>query len=199
MEAPLLHGRPVCRVEGLDRFRAEGGYRGWLSDVIERLRASGLVVPQRALVDLRRPRVPCWSTECPPTAAERGQVQLWDNHGVETGSVPQLIDDVISFGEAACSPKRWLSDGQAVARARPEGPKPERRCVLALSRVDGRRGDTDDSLPGVPIAVFTTHATAAGAVHRLERRKVLDSPPCGPGREADRYNVRCQHQIERAC
>ncbi len=170
----------------------------WIGRAVQALRDQGLVVHYGRWLVPGRPRVLLiehWQ------GAERladAKYRLWADHGIPAPQQDHLIDGVISFADAAV---RLFS---ALCDSRNAGPKPpaanapiighfhEWMGGLAISEIRRR---------GLPVAcVFTTHATLLGRYIASSRDDFYDQLRwIDDAAEAQRFNIVCQHGIERAC
>lgn len=202
-KAPLLTqrwGDRYCMIGPWEPAKAavefeESRNTGWIGRALDRLREQGLVVHYGRWLIPGKPRALLIEYALPPDRLAAAKYRLWQDHGIETPGGDGLIDMVVSFADAC----RRLFEALCEQKLPGKGGGPafiahfhEWLGGLAIPML--RRAN-------LPIAtVFTTHATLLGRYIASSREDFYDQLPyLDQGAEAARYNVRTQHNIERAC
>ena len=201
---------------------------GWVGRMIESLAAEGLVIRHGRWLVPGRPRVLLVEHESLRNQIDEIKFRLWEQHGIESPSGDGLIDGSIMFGEAVrrlmvAAARAWMGpdaceldehgnepestettgerNGQHAAA--PTGKQASRRMIahyhewlggVALPLLNRQH-------PHLPVAsVFTTHATQLGRTIAWGDEWFYDHLPfLDHTHEAAKFNIRCQHGIERAC
>lgn len=172
---------------------------GWMSRVMELLTAQGLRVHHGRWLISGRPRVLLLEHGLPTHELDRVKFRLWHDHGVDSPAGDGLIDGVISFADAVRRLFEAICFERSLAPGRSGGGTPivvghfhEWMGGLAIPMI--RREN-------LPVGtVFTTHATLLGRFIAMCEGNLYDRlGNIDDAAEAARYNIRCQHAIERAC
>lgn len=169
---------------------------GWMKAVVELLATEGLVVHYGRWLVPGNPR--CLLVEHGLSEHDLGKVKyrLWKEHGIEVPAGDAVIDLAVTFGDAV---RRVLG---AVCHVSSTHKNPEKRRVLAhfhewlggLAIPMARK----DRMPVT--CVFTTHATLLGRYIASNEEGFYDRlQGRNDAAEAAKYNIRCQHAMERAC
>jgi len=161
-----------------------------LATVIEVLDATGVQARYGRWLIGGRPQVILLTNRASQGDLNQMKYFLWADHGLEIPPHDQLVDDVVRFAHAA----RMLL--RALVQHRPDMPIiahfHEWMGGLAIPLL--RR----DQLPLA--TVFTTHATILGRYLAPNLDRFYDAlPHLDPAAEAERYQVKHLHGIERAC
>jgi glycogen synthase len=172
---------------------------GWLGRALATLEEHGLVVHHGRWMVSGRPRVLLLEHRALWHQLDAVKYRLYADHGIESPSGDGLIDDVILFSEgvrrlfeAMCF-ERSLAPGKGGAGGRSiVGHFHEWMGGLAIPMIRKQN---------LPVAsVFTTHATLMGRYLAMSDDNLYDHLHWYNDREvAEKYNIRCQHAIERAC
>jgi glycogen synthase len=173
---------------------------GWMGRLVSALREEGLVVHHGRWLVPGNPRVLLIDHALSREELNKVKFRLWSDHRIESPSTDPLIDSAISFGDAVrrvlekaahfwCGPGargRQVQERQIAAHFH------EWLGGLALPML--RKAD-------LPIAcIFTTHATLLGRYIASNEEGFYDRlPTIKPDAEAERYGVKTQYQMERAC
>ncbi|MBX3357180.1 MAG: glycogen/starch synthase [Phycisphaeraceae bacterium] len=184
---------------------------GWIAKVVDDLGAQGVIAHHGRWLIPGRPRVLLLEFRPGPAELQELKYFVWEHHGIETPGDVWMIDGVVALAEASrrllhAVSRRWAAASEADAGAdeghpSTSGPlRPGRRVVahfhewLAGLAIPMIRRD------GLPVAtVFTTHATILGRSMAWNDEAFYDHLPwVNQAEEAGRFNVRCQHAIERA-
>lgn len=173
---------------------------GWIAGALAKLRSEGLMVRYGRWLVPGRPRVLLIEHWVSPERQAIIKFDLWKDHGIESPGHDWLVDGVVTFADAC----RRLFEALAEARE-----AEERAGKLGVpSAILGHFHEWMGGLAipmlrrrGIPVAtVFTTHATILGRYIASSREDFYDQLPwLDQAVEAERYNVRTQHGIERAC
>lgn len=195
---------------------------GWVGRMIEALGAEGLPVRHGRWLVPGRPRVLLVEHQSIRQQLDEIKYRLWEHHGIESPPGDGLIDGSILLGECVrrlmlAAARAWMGpdavdqddhesgeggDGHA-------GPEPAhgrgspRRLIahyhewlggVALPLLHRQH-------PNLPVArVFTTHATQLGRTIAWGDEWFYDHLPfLDHKHEAAKFNIGCQHGIERAC
>lgn len=162
-----------------------------LAGTLKALEAVGLRARYGRWLVTGRPRVILLDHRVPPDRLSEMKYYLWADHHLDLPGGDPLIDDVVSFAYAV----RQLLE--AVSAHRPSqdiiAHFHEWMGGLAIPLLRRR--------PELPIAtVFTTHATILGRYMAPHRERFYDElPAIDPAAEAERYQIKPVHTIERAC
>jgi len=201
---------------------------GWVGRTVEALAAEGLNVRHGRWLVPGRPRVLLVEHESLRGQLDEIKFRLWDQHGIESPAGEGLIDGSIMFGEAVrrlmvAAARAWMgpgateldehgNEGEGLESAAETnghrsggggGKQPSRRMIahyhewlggVALPLLNRQH-------PNLPVAsVFTTHATQLGRTVAWGDEWFYDHLPfLDHTHEAAKFNIRCQHGIERAC
>jgi glycogen(starch) synthase len=174
---------------------------GWMKQVVELLASQGLTVHYGRWLIPGNPRCLLVEHQMSTHDLDAVKYRLWNDHKIECPAGDGTIDLAVSFGDAV---RRVLG---AVCHVSTTHKNPEKRKVLAhfhewlggLAIPMARR----DRMPVT--TVFTTHATLLGRYIASNEENFYDTlgGPGRPGRnaefEAGKYNIKCQHAMERAC
>lgn len=185
---------------------------GWIGRALASLEAQGLKVHHGRWLVPGRPRALLLETWLPQHKLAEVKYQMWADHGIEFPGGDSLVDGVVSFShglyklfEALCD-QRWSGPaaaapaaGTASARA---GLRTSPRIILAhFHEWMGGLCIPNIRRANLPVAsVFTTHATLLGRYlasadeHFYDRLSRYDHE-----REAKKFNIATQHNVERAC
>ncbi len=169
---------------------------GWMKQVIEMLAAEGLTVHYGRWLVSGNPRCLLVEHHLPPHELDKIKYRLWKDHNIECPAGDATIDTAISFGEAV---RRVLG---AVSHVSTTHKNPEKRRVLAhFHEWLGGLAIPLVRHDRMPITcVFTTHATLLGRYIASNEESFYDTlHGRNDAAEAGRYNIRCQHAMERAC
>ena len=175
--------------------------QGWIGRAIDSLREQGLVVRHGRWLVPGRPRALLIEYWLQPDKLGEAKYRFWTDHGIETPSGDRLIDEVVMFGDACRRLFEALAEHRAAGtpgRPKPTGQKTiiahfhEWMAGLAIPEIRKRK---------LPVAtIFTTHATLLGRYMASSEHDFYDKLPwIDQAEAATRYNVRTQHNIERAC
>ncbi len=204
---------PLMQQRWADRYLLVGPYEpakaglefepghasGWLARALQKLKEEGLHVHYGRWLVPGRPRVLLVDYHLSVERLNAVKYYLFADHGIETPTGDGLVDGVVAFGDGvrrlvqAVAEARALSQGQhANAFAGVVAHFHEWMGGLAIPLLRKRK---------VPVAtVFTTHATLLGRYVASSREDFYDQLRfLDDAREAAHFNVRTQHQIERAC
>jgi glycogen(starch) synthase len=169
---------------------------GWLGAALEELRAQGIRAHHGRWLVPSKPRAILLEHGDIVRLAEVRE-RLRREHGIDCRGGDPLLDDVLTFGDAAT---RLL---EAIARhwVGSEGRKPRTRRVLA--HFHEWLGGVPVPLlrrSGAPVAtVFTTHATQVGRYAASNEADFYDRlAGLDPAAKAEQYAIRAKHEIERA-
>jgi glycogen(starch) synthase len=177
---------------------------GWLAKALHKLGEEGLTVHYGRWLVPGRPRVLLVDHGVSAAHLAEVKTKLWTEHGIETPANDPMIDGVCSFADGV----RRLVEAVVEARAVPGS---ERGAGQAPAGNSGVVVHFHEWLGGlaipllrrrkIPVAtVFTTHATLLGRYIASSREDFYDQLRFLDDRaEAIRFNVKTQHQIERAC
>ena len=171
---------------------------GWMKQVVELLAEQGLTVHYGRWLVQGNPRCLLLEHRLSTHELDKVKYRLWKEHAIECPPNEAVVDLAVSFGEAV---RRVLG---AVCHVSTTHKNPEKRRVLAhfhewlggLAIPMARR----DHMPVT--TVFTTHATMLGRYVASNEEGFYDSlakGTCNPEFESGKYNIRCQHAMERAC
>jgi glycogen(starch) synthase len=173
---------------------------GWMGQVVRSLEEQGVVAHHGRWIVPGRPRVILLEHELSPERLDGVRHRLQHDHGIEWSPGDPLVDAAISFGEAvrmlfvtAC--RHWADDSDELRRKR------DRRVLGHFHEWQGSLAIPLLRREGAPVAtVFTTHATLLGRYIASSEEGFYDRlMSIDASAEAARYDVRTQHQIERAC
>ncbi len=169
---------------------------GWMKQVVELLASQGLNVHYGRWLVPGNPRCLLLEHHLPTAEIDRVKYRLWKDHQIECPAGDGVVDTAVSFGEGV---RRVLG---AVCHVSNTHKNPEKRRVLAhFHEWLGSLAIPMARQDRMPVTcVFTTHATLLGRYIASNEENFYDTLS---GRnhevEADRYNIRCQHRMERAC
>ena len=169
---------------------------GWMKQVVDLLASQGLTVHYGRWLVPGNPRCLLLEHHLPAHELDRIKYILWQHHGIECPAGDPTVDLAVSFGEAS---RRVLA---AVCHVSSTHKNPEKRRVLAhfhewlgglaipLARHDR-----------MPVTcVFTTHATLLGRYIASNDENFYNHLGWfNDAEQAGKYNIRCQHAMERAC
>ncbi len=171
----------------------------WLGRVIETLASEGLTVRHGRWLIPGKPRVLLVELRLNKERLDSAKYRLWDHHKIESPSNDPVVDRAIGFAEAVLQILQTVGNelSYAIVRA---GQMPS-RVVAHFHEWQGGLAIPLMRRTGVPIAVvFTTHATTLGRYIASNEPGFYDRlASIRHDEAATRYNVRTQHQIERAC
>jgi len=170
--------------------------KGWLADVITLLDSQGLKVHHGGWLVAGNPRVLLLEHRVPVRRLDELKYELFREHGITSPPGDQYIDDAIMFGDAV---RKLL---RAVAARAASGAQDTPRHVIAhLHEWLGGLAIPLIRREKLPVAtVFTTHATLLGRYMASNEDRFYDHLRFkNDAEEAGRYNIRCQHAMERAC
>ena len=179
---------------------------GWVGRMIDALGAEGLAVRHGRWLVPGRPRVLLIEHEALRHQLDENKYRLWEHHGIPSPAGEGLIDGSILFGEAVrrllvAAAREWIGPG--AEEGAPEGKRSDRRLIahfhewlggVALPLLHRQH-------PKLAAATaFTTHATQLGRTIAWGDEWFYDHLPfLDHAHEAEKFNIRCQHGIERAC
>lgn len=170
---------------------------GWLARAIASLESQGLKVHYGRWLVSGRPRTILLEHALPKDRLAIIKYNLWTDFGIETPTDDPLIDPVVSFADAV---QRLLA---AICEHRPASARGTHTATMVAHFHEWMGGLAIPTIrrKKLPIAsVFTTHATLLGRYVASARDDFYDQLPwIDDQAEATRFNVRPQHQIERAC
>jgi len=190
---------------------------GWIGRALATMEAQGLKVHHGRWLVPGRPRALLLETWLPQHKLAEVKYQLWADHGIEFPGGDMLVDGVVSFShglhklfEALCD-QRWSGPGTGAvtggaigsgAGAPRAGLRTSPRIILAhFHEWMGGLCIPNIRRANLPVAsVFTTHATLLGRYlasadeHFYDRLSRYDH-----SREAQKFNIGTQHNVERAC
>ncbi len=201
-KAPLMTARwgdRYCMVGPYEPARAQVEFEesrpvGWIGRAIDRLREQGLNVRHGRWLVPSRPRVLLLEHWLSPERLAEVKYRLWEQHGIETPGGDGLVDMVVTFAEAS---RRLL---EALCEQRPQTRAGHQPLVAHFHEWLGSLAIPLVRRQRLPVAtVFTTHATILGRYIASSREDFYDQLPwLDNAHEAQTYNVRTQHAIERA-
>lgn len=193
---------------------------GWVGRMLDALKAEGLIVRHGRWLVPGRPRVLLVEHESLRPQLDEIKYRLWEQHGIESPAGDGLIDGSILFGDGVrrlmvAAARAWMGseavehaagdegEHDAEAEAGPASRSAPRRMIahyhewlggVALPLLNRQH-------PTLPVAsVFTTHATQLGRTVAWGDEWFYDHLPfLDHAHEAAKFNIRCQHGIERAC
>jgi glycogen(starch) synthase len=183
---------------------------GWLQKVIDELGAAGLVVHHGRWMIPGRPKTLLIEHALPLDRHDAVKFRLWSDHQIPMPwGRDGLIDPVVSFADAVrrlsasvCRHWRGGSTGGANAPAEdaPAG-KSTGRVIVHCHEWMGGLAIPMMRREQIPAAVvFTTHATLLGRYAASGDEWFYDHLPFyKQAEEAKKFNIECQHGIERAC
>ncbi len=171
----------------------------WLGGVIETLHTEGLVVRHGRWLIPGKPRALLVELPLTRERLDNAKYRLWDHHKIESPPHDAVVDRAIGFAEAVLQILQTVGNQLSYAIVR-RGQIPS-RAVAHFHEWQGALAVPLMRRARVPVAtVFTTHATTLGRYIASNEPGFYDR--LGSIRHdeaATRYNVRTQHQIERAC
>jgi glycogen(starch) synthase len=173
---------------------------GWIGRALRRVEEAGGAAHHGRWIVTGRPRVILLDHEWLRPQLEKLRERLKAEHGIETWSRDPLVDQVVTFAEAVrifleAATEEWCAEG---GRGRRRG---DRRVLAHFHEWLGGLAIPMLGASAQRIAtVFTTHATQLGRVIASNDEDFYEHlPAIDPDAEADRYELRAQHQIERIC
>jgi glycogen synthase len=176
---------------------------GWMGRLLAALREEGLILHHGRWLVPGNPRVLLIDPRITQETLNRLKFQLWNEHRIESPSADPLIDGAIAFGDGVRrvlekAAHFWAGPG---ARGRMVN---ERQIVAHFHEWVGGLGLPMLRPPthaGLPVAcIFTTHATLLGRYIASNEEGFYERlPSIRPDSEAERYGVKTQFQMERAC
>lgn len=169
---------------------------GWMKQVIEMLASQGLKAHYGRWLVPGRPRCVLLEHWRGPEALDEAKYRLWNDNKISTPACDSTIDLAVSFADAS---RRLLA---AVCHVSSSHKSPEKRRVLAhFHEWLGGLAIPMIRTDRMPVAVvFTTHATLLGRYIASNEENIYDTLAWrNDAIEAERYNIKPQHAIERAC
>lgn len=174
---------------------------GWVERVVDSLAAQGLRVHHGRWLISGRPKVLLLEHALPRDEINALKYRIWEHHGIESPGDNELIDGVITFGEAVRKLLRAVWEQWAAGDEENQTPAGAHRRVLAHFH-EWMAGLAIPMIrrERLPVSVvFTTHATTLGrSIAWNDERFYENLPRLDHAAEAARYNVKTQHAIERA-
>lgn len=190
-----------CLIGPYDEARAAVEFEssepsGRFGALVQQLAASRATIHHGHWLVPGRPRVLLVDPRLTVQELDRAKYELWKDHGIEFPARDSTIDLAVSFCVAVT---RLLRACAALWPPDPAGGGP--RILAHFHEWLGSLAIPGLRRERLPIAtVFTTHATLLGRYIASNDEWFYDRlPRIDPAAEAGRYNVRCQHAIERAC
>lgn len=171
----------------------------WMGRAISDLASQGITAHHGRWLIPGKPRVILLEHWRGSGAIAAAKYDFWEHHALDFPGEDWLVDGVVSFSEAVFRLIKALSDHADLSPASRTPGRPafiahfhEWMAGLAIPKI--RRYQ-------LPVAtVFTTHATLLGRYIASSEDDFYDVLPwIDHARAAERYNVRTQHSIERAC
>lgn len=161
---------------------------GWMAQVISSLKDEGLTVHHGRWLIPGNPRALLIEHALPEKRLNEVKYRLWKDHGIESPATDFYIDGAISFGDGV----RRLMEKLAADNRRIIAHCHEWQGGLALPMLRTQK---------LPLAlVFTTHATLLGRYLASAEEGFYERlPRINADAEADKFNIRTQHRMERAC
>jgi len=183
---------------------------GWIGRALDALREQGLVIRHGRWLVPGRPRVMLIEHWQGHQRLDETKYTLWKDHGIEVPSGDSLIDGVVSFADAARRLLEALCEHHAAARVGKGSASSggggmsggDHRTIIAhFHEWMGGLAIPLIRKRNTPVAtIFTTHATLLGRYMASNEHDFYDKLPwVDQGDAAGKYNIRCQHGIERAC
>jgi glycogen synthase len=173
---------------------------GWMGRLVSALRDEGLTVHHGRWLVPGNPRVLLIDHAQGREEINRLKFRLWTDHAIESPPADPLIDGAITFGEGVRRVLEkgvhfWSGEG---ARGRQVQ---ERSVVAHFHEWLGGLALPAVRKAGLPVAcIFTTHATLLGRYIASSDEGFYDRlPTIVPTAAAERYGVKTQYQMERAC
>ncbi|MDX2114806.1 MAG: glycogen/starch synthase [Planctomycetota bacterium] len=169
---------------------------GKFKALVDRLLADGLRVHHGHWLISGRPRALLLEHELPAHKLDEAKFVLWERHAIATPAGDWAVDMSVSFGRAVAlllrrAAELWPWD---VTQGSPRILAHFHEWLAGLAIPDLRR----DKLPIA--TVFTTHATLLGRYIASNEENFYDTLRSrDDAAEAQRYNVKAHHSIERAC
>jgi glycogen synthase len=172
---------------------------GWLARVVDSLQGEGLEVRFGRWLIPCKPRVMLVNFTLTHEQLGKAKYLLWEHHGIESPSTDPVIDKAIGFAEAVRKLLEAVSAELTYSVVR-RGETPS-RVVAQFHEWQGGLAIPLVRRTHLPIAtVFTTHATMLGRYVASNESEFYERLPSIDNEEAARrYNIRTQHQMERAC
>lgn len=171
---------------------------GWLATALDDLAQSGLVVHHGRWLIAGRPRVLLIEHELPQPALDSLKHTLWADHAIETPPGDAMVDGVASFADGVrrltgSLVTHWMGAG--------ESRREDRRILMHFHEWLGGLAIPMIRREKQPVAVvFQTHATLLGRYIASSEAEFYERlPTIDQAAEADKYHIRSQHGIERAC
>jgi glycogen synthase len=177
------------------------GATGWLAKALDTLAAEGLKVHYGRWLVPGRPRVLLVDHGVPPDRLGAIKADLWRNHGIEVPVGDAMIDGVCSFADGVRRLIEAISSARKGLSAARTGDTAGSGVIVHFHEWLGGLAIPMLRHRKVPVAtVFTTHATLLGRYIASSREDFYDQLRFLDNQaEAARFNVKAQHQIERAC
>jgi len=173
---------------------------GWMARMIASLKDEGLTVHHGRWLVPGNPRALLIEHKLTDKRLAEVKYRLWKDHGIESPTGDPLIDGAVSFGEGVRRVLQKAVHYWADPAGR-RGGSGERRMIAHFHEWLGGIALPMTRQDKLPIAlVFTTHATLLGRYIASSEEGFYDRlPRMNADAEAARFNVRTQHQMERAC
>ncbi|MDX2147870.1 MAG: glycosyltransferase [Planctomycetota bacterium] len=205
-KAPLMTQRWADRYFGVGPYVKskasvefeESKPTGWLGRALSLLADQGLIVHHGRWLVSGRPRVLLIEIESGWPSIDAIKYRLYSDHGISFPGGDRLIDEVVLFADAV----RRLIEALCVERAMTPGRSGSVRPIVAhFHEWMGGLAIPTVRKQGLPVAcIFTTHATLLGRYIAMSDDRFYDNLPfIDAGSQAVKYNIVCQHGIERAC
>lgn len=188
-----------------------GRATGWLAKVLQKLGEQGLTVHYGRWLVPGRPRVLLVDHGALAGQLPAIKALLWSEHGIETPAGDAMIDSVCTFAEGTRRLVEAIAEARVPQVAASDGKKAKGTNGTVHASSSGVVVHFHEWLGGlaipmlrrrkIPVAtVFTTHATLLGRYIASSREDFYDQLRFLDNQaEAVRFNVKSQHQIERAC
>jgi glycogen(starch) synthase len=188
---------------GLEFEESRAG--GWIGRAIDQLREQGLIVRHGRWLVPGRPRVLLIEHWQGHQKLDEAKYLLWKDHGIQVPGGDGLIDGVVTFADAArrlvealCEHHAAMRGGRGVGASASGGGG---AIVAHFHEWMGGMAIPFIRKKNLPVAtLFTTHATLLGRYMASNETDFYEKLPWVDQAEAaSRYNIVCQHGMERAC
>jgi glycogen synthase len=172
---------------------------GYLGQLAEALTARGIVTHHGRWLIPGKPRVLLLEHRLPGQRLAGVKYRLWEHHSIESPAHDPLIDGALGFGEAV---RELLALASAPGPISPEyAVQSPRRVVAHFHEWQGGVALPMVRRDNLPVAtLFTTHATQLGRYLASSHGDFYDRLDSYNHDEvAKHFNVKTQHDLERAC
>jgi glycogen(starch) synthase len=162
----------------------------WLADVFKILEGQGVHLEHGRWLVAGRPRVILLDHRLSPERIEVIRHRMHRDHGIPPARGNELVDQVLSFGEAVHT---LIETAVQCAGTR--------RLLVHFHEWLGGAALLPLRQQNLPVAtVFTTHATSVGRYVASSGEDLYEQlPTLDAEREAERFGIDAQHAIERRC